>query len=138
VIVLDTNVFSELMRPSRADSVASWARDQPRRTVYITALTVAETLRGIDRVPTGRRRTALEDGADDLFAAFHGQVLPFDYDAAFAFADVVDARVRNGRPISEVDAQIASICRARSVPLATRNIKDFELTGVDLIDPWAA
>lgn len=136
MIVLDTNVFSELMRPSRADPVASWARGHPRRTLYITALTVAETLRGIDRVPTGRRRTALEDGADGLLAAFHGQVLPFDYDAAFAYADVVDVRVRNGRPISEVDAQIASICRTRSAPLATRNTKDFELTGVELIDPW--
>jgi hypothetical protein len=67
---------------------------------------------------------------------FHGQVLPFDYDAAFAYTDVVDGRIRNGRPIGEVDAQIASICRARSVPLATRNTKDFELTGVELIDPW--
>lgn len=138
MIVLDTNVFSELMRPSPAGSVVSWAREHPRRTLYITALTVAETLRGIDRVPTGRRRNVLEDGADGLLSAFHGQVLPFDHDAAFAYADVVDGRVRIGRPIGEVDAQIASICRARSLPLATRNTKDFELTGIDLIDPWAA
>jgi len=137
VIIVDTNVVSELLRPAPEERVRSWVRNRSRRTLVITAITVAELLRGIDQLPKGRRRTKLEDGVDGLLTVFDDQVLPFDNDAAFAYADVVDERLRAGRPIDDADAQIASICRSRRVPLATRNTRDFELTGIDLIDPWA-
>lgn len=136
MIVLDTNVFSELMRVHPDESVRTWASGQERRSLFVTSLTIAEVLQGIDRLPMGRRRRTLEREADLLFVGFDRQVLPFDNDAAFTYADVVDQRVRAGRPIDGIDAQIAAICRSKDMPLATRNTKDFEHTGIDLVDPW--
>lgn len=137
MIVIDTNVVSELLRHEPSERVVSWLREQPRQGRFIASVTVAELLQGIDQLPAGRRRTKLEEGVDAVLLSFEGKVVPFDNAAAFAYADVVDARVRAGRPIDVADAQIAAICRSREVPLATRNTKDFELTGVELIDPWS-
>jgi predicted nucleic acid-binding protein len=138
VIVLDTNVVSELMRRDPDPLVRAWMSSHPRRSRFLTSITVGEVLRGIDRLPNGKRRRTLEEKVEDILAVFADLVLPYDNEAAFAYADVVEARSRAGRPISECDAQIAAICRHRGAPLATRNVKDFELTGVELIDPWHA
>jgi predicted nucleic acid-binding protein len=99
-------------------------------------VTVAEIRYGIARLPEGRRRLTLHQAANEIFAAFPRQVLPFDLAAATAYTDVVAGRERDGNPISGFDAQIAGICRSQAATLATRNTKDFTDTGITLIDPW--
>ena len=100
------------------------------------AVTVAEIRYGIARLPEGRRRQTLHQAANEIFAAFPRQVLPFDLAAATAYADVVAGRERDRNPISGFDAQIAAICRSRAATLATRNARDFIDTGIATIDPW--
>ncbi len=136
MIVLDTNVVSELMRPKPASTVLAWLQGQPGNDLYTTAITVAEIRYGIARLPSGRRRHALGQAAGEVFAAFPDQVLSFDLAAADAYADVVATRDRLGVPIDGFDAQIAAICRTRAAVLATRNTKDFVDTGIRIIDPW--
>ena len=136
MIVLDSNVLSELMRATPDDRVLRWVEGQPAAALCTTAVSVAEIRFGIERLPAGRRRTALRNAADDVFGAFAAQVLPFDADAAREYADVVVQRDRAGVPISGFDAQIAAICRSRGATLATRNTVDFTGTGVELVDPW--
>jgi len=136
MIVLDTNVVSELMRQKPAPTVTSWLRGHNGAELFTTAITIAEIRYGIARLPAGTRRTQLAEAADEIFASFPDQVLPFDVAAAAAYATVVAERDRIGAPIDGFDAQIAAICRARRALLATRNIKDFRETGVGLVDPW--
>jgi toxin FitB len=139
VIILDTNVVSELMRPAPSHSVISWVDRQPANESCITAITLAELLYGVGRLADGRRKREL--GAqveamvhDDL----HHRVLAFDEIAAAHYADIVVQRERIGRPVSSADAQIAAIGRSHGATLATRNIVDFEGLAVRLVDPWAA
>jgi predicted nucleic acid-binding protein len=136
MIVLDTNVVSELMRQKPAPAVISWLRDQNGTELFTTAITIAEVRYGIARLPDGTRKTRLAEAADEIFASFPDQILPFDVAAATVYAAVVAERDRIGAPIDGFDAQIAAICRARRAHLATRNIKDFNQTGVELVDPW--
>jgi predicted nucleic acid-binding protein len=136
VIVLDTNVVSELMRPKPAPVVMTWLRDQHGHDLFTTAITVAEIRYGIARLPKGRRQTALQQAASEIFAAFPGQILAFDLAAADAYADVVAHRDHLGAPIDGFDAQIAAICRTHAAGLATRNRKDFADTGISVFDPW--
>jgi hypothetical protein len=136
MIVLDTNVVSELMRPEPTSSVLAWLRDQPSNDLYTTAITVAEIRYGIARLAAGQHRTVLAQAAGEVFAAFPDQVLAFDLAAADAYADVVAHRDSLGIPIDGFDAQIAAICRTRAAVLATRNTKDFTDTGIRIIDPW--
>jgi toxin FitB len=136
MIILDTNVVSELMRPKPSQGVLAWLQRHSGNDVYTTAITVAEIQYGIARLPAGRRRDALLQAASEIFAAFPGQVLSFDLAAAGAYADVVAHRDSIGNPIDGFDAQIAAICRTHAATLATRNVKDFADTGVDIVDPW--
>lgn len=138
MIVLDTNVVAELMRAAPSPTVADWVRAHKGHGLRTTSITLAEIRYGIERLPKGRRKERLRSTADDVFGAFPGQVLPFDADAASAYAVIVSVRDRDraGRPISGFDAQIAAICRTRRAPLATRNSRDFQQTGIDLLDPW--
>lgn len=138
MIVVDTNIASELMKPSPAPVVANWVRDRRADELYTTSITLAEIRCGIERLPAGRRRNLLKETADEVFAAFEGQVLPFDAAAATHYPTIVARRDRAGRPIDGFDAQIASICATHDAALATRNIKDFQDTGIDVIDPWQA
>lgn len=137
MIVLDTNVISELTRQSPADAVLEWLDALPSAEVATTAISAAEMLYGVGRLPPGRRRTALEQ---EVHALIHddlaGRAHPFDLAAAEVYAIVVTDREKLGRPISVADAQIAAICRSHQAALATRNTSDFEGTGVALIDPW--
>jgi predicted nucleic acid-binding protein len=139
VIVLDTNVVSELMR-SRADArVVAWVDELPAGEVYLTAITTAELRYGVARLPEGSRRTDLADRVARMIEDdFAGRVLPFDDDAAAHFADVAAARERAGRRVTTADTQIAAICRSHGAELATRNTRDFVHTGVQLVDPWTA
>jgi toxin FitB len=138
MIVVDTNVASELMRPSPAKTVLDWVRGHDGRDLCTTAITVAEIGYGIERLARGRRREALKVAVAEVFDMFAEQVLPFDAAAAEQYALVVSHRDRLGLPIDGFDAQIAAICRVRGVTLATRNLADFRQTGVDLINPWEA
>jgi len=138
MIVLDTNVVSELMRAEPEPAVLSWLRQNSGDSLYTTAVTVAEIRYGVARLPKGRRRDSLHQAANEIFAAFPRQVLPFDLAAAFAYADVVTGREGRGNPIDGFDAQIAAICRSQAATLATRNTKDFTDTGIAVLDPWSA
>jgi toxin FitB len=137
VIVLDTNVISELTRRVPEPAVISWLDSWPATEVATTAITAAELLYGIARLPSGHRKTALSVAVHGLLADdFHGRVLPFDDRAAPRYADIVSGRDQLGRPIGVADAQIAAICSASGAELATRNTDDFEDTGIELINPW--
>jgi toxin FitB len=138
MIIVDTNVASELMRPSPAVAVRDWVREQDARALCTTAITVAEIRYGIERLPDGRRKEGVRAAAAEIFGMFAEQVLPFDAAAAEQYALVVSHRDGRGLPIGGFDAQIAAICRARGAALATRNLTDFKETGVDVIDPWQA
>ncbi|MHB1572228.1 MAG: PIN domain-containing protein [Solirubrobacteraceae bacterium] len=136
MIVLDTNVVSELMRPAPDARVIAWLRGQADDSLYTTAITLAEIRYGIERLQDGQRKTLLRTAADQVFGSFERQVLPFDARAARQYAEVVSKRDRLGRPISGFDAQIASICIEHEASLATRNSADFEHAGISLINPW--
>jgi toxin FitB len=139
VIILDTNVLSELSRQDPSQRVVSWLDSQPTDQTATTAVTAAELRYGVARLPEGRRKAALTDViAGILDHDLAGRVEPFDASAAVYYAVIVSARERAGRPIGVADAQIASICCSLRALLATRNTSDFEDTGIQLIDPWQA
>jgi len=137
VIVLDTNVISELMRREPDDRVMTWIGEQPMAGVFTTTLTQAEIFYGLALLPEGRRREALVAAARPMFAVdFAGRLLPFDSDAALAYSDIAAGRRKGGKPISQIDAQIAAIVRSRGARLATRNVSDFTDCGITLVNPW--
>jgi predicted nucleic acid-binding protein len=136
VIVVDTNVVSELMRPSPSPQARDWLGTQAPGGLCTTAVTGAEIRSGLERLPDGHRKDSLLATATEVFAAFSEVIQPFDADAAVWYATIVAHRDRLGQPIDGFDAQIAAICRTRGAALATRNAKDFRETGIDLIDPW--
>jgi predicted nucleic acid-binding protein len=139
ITVLDTNVVSEPMLALPSVIVQTWWSRQQPGALFITAVTVAEVLYGIELLPQGKRRAALLAGAELMFGkVLAGRVLPFDEDAARAFAQIAAVRRGQGRPISDLDAQIAAIARSRGAILATRNTADFEDCGVRLVNPWLA
>lgn len=139
MIVLDTNVLSELMKPAPNAKVSGWVGAQPADSIFTTSVTQAEILHGIMLLPAGRRRDALERAAEAMFAAdFSGRVLAFGSDAARAYARIATDRRRSGRPISQFDAQIAAIARHAGAAIATRNVADYAATGVKIVDPWKA
>lgn len=137
MIILDTNVISELTRQAPTPGVMSWLDSLSAADVATTAITAAEMLYGVARLPGGRRKTELAAAVDGLLSDdFRGRILAFDEPAARRYADIVTARERVGRPIGAADAQIAAICRATDAALATRNTDDFAGTGIELINPW--
>ena len=138
MIVLDTNVLSELMRPDPDQAVIAWMDSQEPAQLFLTAVTVAEILYGIARLPDGKRKAGLrERGVAMLQEDFAGRIISFDEAAAAQYAEVVCERQSSGRSIGMADAQIAAICRAlNGATLATRNSRDFEGIGLDLANPW--
>ena len=137
MFVIDTNVASELMRPAPNPTVAAWIAGQDAETMYLTAVSEAEPLYGVAIMPAGRRRNALEAAMREwLDLGFTQRILPFDSAAARAYAEIASGRRRAGRPIGEADCQIAAISRSRGAVLVTRNVRDFERTEVEIIDPW--
>ena len=137
MIVADTNVVSELMKAEPSSGVRAWVFGHRHHELRTTAITVAEILYGIERLPNGRRKTALREAAREVFSRFAEDVLAFDGAAASIYPEIVDYRERQGRPISGYDAQIAAICRSNGAKLATRNERDFAAVGVELINPWS-
>ncbi len=137
MIVVDTNVVSELMKAEPSSGVRAWVFGHRHHELRTTAITVAEILYGIERLPNGRRKTALREAAREVFSRFAEDVLAFDVAAASIYPEIVVYRERLGRPISGYDAQIAAICRSNGAKLATRNERDFAAVGVELINPWS-
>jgi toxin FitB len=137
VIVLDTNVISELARKMPDPGVLSWLDSLEVSGVATTAITAAELRYGVARLPDGHRKRELTMVISGILTEdFHGRVLPFDERASARYADIVTGRERIGRPIGVADAQIAAICRDLEAILATRNDADFEESGIELINPW--
>ena len=139
MIVLDTNVLSELMRAEPAAVVLRWIDNQAAEELFTSAITMTEILHGIERLPDGKRKHSLKTHALAMFENdFSDRILPFDAYAALHYSTLVTTREKSGKPVGLADAQIAAICRARRAKLATRNVKDFESTGVNIINPWDA
>lgn len=137
MIVLDTNVVSELMRGSPQQTVLAWFGAQSPSSLFVTTVTEAEILTGIALLPYGRRQRGLSEAATRVFTTlFAGRILVFDSDAANIYAEIFAQRHAAGRPISQADCQIAAIARSREASIATRNVTDFEGIEVELIDPW--
>lgn len=137
MIVLDTNVVSELMRGDAGDPrVRAWVSSLDELPVT-TVLNQAEILSGIAVLPGGRRRDLLRQQATEAFGTL-GAVLPFDADCPAAYGDVLRIRRELGRPIGRMDALIASIAIVAAATIATRDITDFDGLGIDLVNPWAA
>lgn len=137
MILLDTNAVSEMMRPVADPAFLRWLSKCSGDDLYCTAIVVAEILYGVELLPDGKRKSDLLAGAERLFkVVLGGRILPFDEQAARQFSLIASARRRRGRPITELDAQIAAIAQAHHASLATRNISDFEGCGVHLINPW--
>jgi predicted nucleic acid-binding protein len=136
--LLDTNVISELMSPQPAHQVLAWFTQQQNAACFTSTITQAEIFTGIALLPLGKRRAALEQAAQALFAHdFAAQCLPFDSAAARHCAHIVATRIRAGAPISTEDAQIAAIAMTHDLPLLTRNVKDFaHLAGLIVVNPW--
>ncbi|WP_439496195.1 type II toxin-antitoxin system VapC family toxin [Bosea sp. (in: a-proteobacteria)] len=137
MIIIDTNVISEMVAVTPSPAVESWLAAQPPMAIFTTTVTQAEILFGLRLLPRGRRRNDLEAAILPIFDQdLSGRVLPFDSAAAGAYATIAAERREAGRPISQFDAQIAAIASSRGAALATRNIGDFEGIGLEVINPW--
>ena len=138
MIILDTNVLSELMRRQPAPAVLRWLDLQPSQSVWITTITLFESRLGLALLPPGQRRESLAQAFDQLLVIdLENRVLPFDAEAAAQAALLAADRHRNGRPVDIRDTQIAGIAQARRATLATRNLRHFEGLTVAVVDPWA-
>lgn len=137
MIVVDTNVVSELMKAAPDQTVRAWSARHSVATLYTTSITEAEILYGIELLPEGRRREAIRAAAQAIFTqSFGGRVLAFGSNAASAYASIMSRRRRLGRPMNHAGGQIAAIALAAGAALATRNVADFEGSGLKLTDPW--
>jgi toxin FitB len=136
VIILDTNVTSELMRAQPDPAVTAWLAAQPPTELSSTVVTVAEISYGLQRLPRGRRRRSLEQSYDSLFVDMADHVLAFDVEAALLYGPLVATKERAGIAMDPMDAQIACIAVCRGAMIATRNERDFADCGVRLVNPW--
>ena len=138
MIILDTNVVSELMRPGPDATVVDWVAGQAATNLYLSTVSEAELRFGVEILPSGTRRDRLLDEVEGMLREdFGGRVLSFDSAAAQAYATIAAARRAAGRPINHADCQIAAIARSRGASVATRDIDDFERSGIDVINPWS-
>lgn len=137
MIILDTNVVSEILRPAPEQHVIDWLAAQDGANIYLTAITEAELRHGVAILPEGKRRDGMAVMIDQIIREdFASRVLPFDSPAAEAFAAIGAARRTIGLPIIHADCQIAAIARVHGAAVATRNTPDFADCGIDLINPW--
>jgi toxin FitB len=138
LIVLDTNVISEAMRPRPDPRIIEWLDTNTERPVVLTSITIAELLLGMRILEPGKRRSELERRFEMLLRGFRRETLAFDEAAADAYSEIAAARKRAGRPMRAFDAMIAGIAVSRNAEIATRDISDFEGCGAQLINPWEA
>lgn len=137
MIVVDTTVLSELMRPSPDALVVAWLRKNAA-LLSIPTVALGELRYSVARLPDGRRKASLETALDTLVTRFAGTLISYDVLAANACGDILAAAEEAGRPMSLADAQIAACARVARADLATRNAADFTTTGLSLINPWSA
>lgn len=138
MILLDTNVVSEVMRPEPAQVVLDWFAAQFSSELYLPAIVEAELRFGILILPDGKRREGLAAAMDGMIEEdFAGRILPFDSSAARSYAVIAAQRRRSGRAVKEADCQIAAIAASRRAILATRNVKDFDGAEIEILNPWA-
>ena len=138
MLVLDTNVVSELMRERPNPEVLRWVDEQHTGNLFVTSVTEAEIRTGIAILPEGKRRRGLAAAAERLFSVlFSERILPFDSDAAQTYATLAAERRAVGRPINQADCQIAAIARCRGASVVTRNVHDFKGSGFEVINPWS-
>jgi toxin FitB len=137
VILLDTNVVSEMMRPQPAAAVVAFLRASGIDVLFLPSLAVAELRHGLARLPPGRRRSGLEANLDGvLMQGFPGRILVFDEACAVAYATARSVRESAGRPLQMLDALIGGMALAHGATLATHNIADFDGYGLTVVDPW--
>ncbi len=135
--LLDTNVLSEMMRRTPSPEVAAWVSRQPGELLFTASVCQAEILAGIAVLADGRRKHDLASAAHAMFAEdFAGRVLPFNVEAAVAYADVFADRRRAGRAVATIDLMVAALARTQDASIVTRNIRDFDDCGVDVVNPW--
>lgn len=135
MILLDTNVLSELTKPQPNPQVVGWLR-RSTPALALPAIAVAEMAFGIEKLAQGRRREELREALHRLVVEFADRLFDFNVKAAWSYARILAAARRAGRPMAVPDALIAAIAEANGCALATRNVEDFATTGLDLIDPW--
>lgn len=138
MIVLDTNVVSEAMKPEPDPAVCDWLDEQAAETLYISSVTVAELLFGIGALPDGRRKQKLAATLDAMLPLFEGRILAFDTDAAGHYADLAVEARKAGKGFPTPDGYIAAIATAHGFTVATRDASAFDAAGIPIIDPWTA
>jgi toxin FitB len=139
LVILDTSVISEMSRERPDPVVSAWFLGQETRSLYATAVTLAEVLYGLDLVPAGKRRDRLVELSRTIFeTGLRGKILAFDETAARHYARIRSSKHLKGLAMSAFDAQIAAIALAAGAPVATRNVTDFEHCGIVVINPWLA
>jgi toxin FitB len=138
MIILDTNVVSEPLKPNPDTTMLTWLDRQSPETLYLTSITLAELNAGIEILPVGKRRKALQEATTEVVAQFGRRILSFDQESAHAFGRVFASTQAVGNPIHFGDCAIAAITSSRGFALATRNVRDYKGAGIKLIDPWNA
>ena len=136
MIVLDTNVVSEAMKPEPDPAVRAWLNEQSAETLYLSSMTLAELLFGIAALPNGKRKDLLSEALDGLMPLFKERVLPFDTDAARKYADLAVTARTAGRGFPVPDGYIAAIAASQGYQVASRDMAPFEAANVDVINPW--
>jgi toxin FitB len=137
MILLDTNVISEALRERPNPAVSAWLDEQPEEELWTTSVVIAELLSGIELMPSGRKQRTLHKAVEDMIVEdFRGQILAFNLPAARQHAQILAARRKIGRPIREMDAQIAAIARVHGAALATRDVNDFVGCNLAVVNPW--
>ena len=138
MIVLDTNIVSEAMKPEPHPAVRAWLNNQTAETLYLSSVTLAELLFGIGALPTGKRKDMLAQALDGLMRLFKDRVLPFDTDAARRYAELaVTARVA-GRGFPTPDGYIAAIAASHGFIVASRDTAPYEAAGIPIVNAWTA
>ena len=138
MILLDTNVVSEAMKPVPDDAVRGWLDEQAAETLYLSSVTIAELMFGIGALPTGKRKDKLASALDGVMELFADRVLPFDIDAARHYADLAVKARAAGKGFPTPDGYIAAIAASKGFGVATRDTSAFDAAGVEVIDPWKA
>jgi predicted nucleic acid-binding protein len=137
MIILDTNIISEMMKPTPSPSVISWLDAQEVAYLYVTAITIAEISYGLNALPEGQRRASLQQAFNEsILSAFENRLLPFEESAAYTYGALMAERKLKGKPLSIPDGQIAAISKIQKATLATRNTNDFIECGIVLINPF--
>ena len=139
MFLLDTNVVSELLRPSPEPVVETWVGDRRATDLYFSAIGEAELRYGVAILPVGRRQTALASAVEAILREdFVDRILPFDSEAAREYADIAATRRSAGRIVPPTDCQIAAIARSRGMAVVTRNVRDFDDIDIEIVNPWTA